>query len=208
MDSWGSRGSAPGMLKGRSNVSLFATELGASTDRGLSGLTTCSRKLGDPWVNHKNRNLLHPCGMKNENNFIRESHTQPGNSYQCEHREPRGANFPVRAQRGAHRLCLPGALASLFHRSPVGKVGTLKEAAEYHAHGAQGHARAEAKLCLRRHSGHFFPVCCAKGRPISSKAPSTRKGSGPHVSWGHLFCSLLMGIYRDAQRSSCHVEKS
>lgn len=29
--------------------------------------------------------------MKNENNFIRESQTQPGNSYQCEHREPRGA---------------------------------------------------------------------------------------------------------------------
>lgn len=64
----------------KSNVSLFTTELEASTDRGLSELTTCSRKLGDPWVNHKNRNLLHPCGMKSENSFIRESQTQPGNS--------------------------------------------------------------------------------------------------------------------------------
>lgn len=119
-----------------------------------------------------------------------------------------GGPLPSQAQGGAHRLCLPGALASLVHRSPVGKAGTRKKAAEYHAHGARGHARAEAKLCLRRHPGHFFPVCCANGRPTSSMAPSTRKGSGPQVSWAHLFCSLLTGICRDAQRGSCHVEKS
>lgn len=87
--------------------------------------------------------------MKNENNFIRESQTQPGNSYQCEHREHRRAILsqgPTERglQRGAHRLhdFLEGEPWPGFSTVPlVGIAGTLKEAAEYHAHGALSHTR-------------------------------------------------------------------
>lgn len=104
----------------------------------------------------------------------------------------------------SHRLCFPGrrALTSLFHSSPCRHSRHSEGSREYHAHGALGHAgatcrmEAEVKLRLRQHS-RYFPVCCAWGTTISSMAPSTRKGPGPQCLLGpHLFCSLLMGIFR------------
>lgn len=48
--------------------------------------------------------------MKNENDAIRESQTQPSNNYQCEHKEHR----PAGSQPVTHREGNPQTLARVF----------------------------------------------------------------------------------------------
>lgn len=45
--SWGLVGTEPEPLEERTNVTLSAHRTGVSTDKQLSGLTTCSRELGN-----------------------------------------------------------------------------------------------------------------------------------------------------------------
>lgn len=128
----------------------------------------------------KSRNLLHPCCMKNENNFIRESQTQPGNNYQCEHKE-QGRAGP---QRGARRLwpgysLLEDNQPDRFHHCPLWFRRHSEGSRRLHEHGALCHSRAtsrlgaECELCLRYHSAYFFLVCVALEEGLLPLGPLT-----------------------------------